>query len=218
MNTPIRVLVVDDHALVRCAIAEQLQHESDLTVVACARNGEEAILLAREHAPDVVVLDIDMPGMVGFDAARMIKEERPATQIVFLTAFLHDRYIEQALQVKAMGYVTKREAISTLVHAIREVAAGGAYFSPDVQARMVIDGDNVTLPDHSRSRLSTLTSREIEILRYIAQGLPKKDIAGALQLSPKTVDRHTENLMHKLDLHDRVELTRFAIREGLTEA
>lgn len=217
MNAVIKTLLVDDHALVREAIGEKLQQESDIVVVGSAENAEQALQMLNEHEPDVVVLDIDMPGLDPFEAARLIKSRRPQVHIVFLSAHIQDFYIEQALQVEAGGYLTKRESNQTLVEALRRIVAGEPYFSEEVRQRLIVDVDNVRLGQQPRSRISTLTQREREILRYIAQGLSKKEIAAKLNLSVKTIETHSSNLMSKLGIHDRVELARFAIREGLAE-
>jgi DNA-binding NarL/FixJ family response regulator len=218
MHGEIKILVVDDHALVRGALSERLSREPGFTVVAVASTADEAIEKSVDHQPDVILMDIDMPGLICFDAARTIETTSPASRIIFLSAFLHDWYVEQALAVKARGYLTKREPPETVVLAVREVAAGGAFFSDEVNSRIVVDSAGARLAKKSKSRASTLTAREVEVLRYVAKGLSKKEAASTMHLSVKTVDRHCANLMTKLDIHDRVELARFAIREGLAEA
>ncbi|HUU86015.1 MAG TPA: response regulator transcription factor [Phycisphaerae bacterium] len=217
MNGPTKVFVVDDHALVRGALCERLDREAAISVVGSARTADEAIEQIARTRPDVVLMDIDMPGVSCFDAARQIAADQPATHVIFLSAFFNDHYIEQALAVKAKGYLTKREPPEDVVAAIREVANGGAYFSEEVRSRIVVDARGASLAQRSRSRVSTLTTRELEVLRYVARGMAKKQIARVMHISPKTVDRHSFNLMTKLDIHDRVELSRFAIREGLAE-
>ena len=217
MSPDIKILVVDDHALVRGALCERLEKEPLFSVVCAAGTAGEAIEKVAQNNPDVVLMDIDMPGLNCFDAARRIADLQPETRIIFLSGFFSDRYIEQALAVRARGYLTKRETPEAVVAAIREVAAGGACFSEEVRSRIVIDSRGATLAGEETSRVSTLTPRELEILRYIARGLAKKEIANIMHISVKTVDRHSVNLMSKLDIHDRVELARFAIREGLAE-
>ena len=219
MNTPIRVLLIDDHQLVRDSLRDRLEHESDIQVVGMANSGDEALRLTLEVEPHVVLMDIDMPGIVAFDAAKEIKRMRPAVHVVFLSAFFNDRYIESALGAQATGYLTKDQAPNEVVEAIRRAASGIATFSSKVQKRLVIDAQNgVRLGEGGTTRVSSLTPRETEILRYLARGMSKKEIAATLKRSTSTVERHTENLMNKLDIHDRVELARFAIREGLSEA
>lgn len=218
MTGDIRILIVDDHALVRGALSERLQRESGLAVVGNASTADEAIERAIECRPNVILMDIDMPGLISFDAARRILALQPEVRIIFLSAFLHDHYIEQALKVKASGYLTKQEPPEAVVAAILEVVSGGAYFSEGVSSRIVVDSRGARLSGESKSLASSITGRETEILRYIARGLAKKEIAATMGISVKTVDRHAANLMTKLDIHDRVGLTRFAIREGLAEA
>jgi DNA-binding NarL/FixJ family response regulator len=219
MNTPITIVLADDHTLVRRSVAAQLQKTIGLTVVADVGTTDEAITAAIRSQPDVVVFDIDIPGVECFEAARTIRSRCPKTKILFLSAFTHDRYIDSALKAGGLGYITKTEPPETVVKAIQTVAAGQCYFSPEVQSRIVIDKDGASLINEgSETRASTLTTREIEVLRYIARGMAKKDIAKTMHLSVKTVENHTANVMKRLDIHDRVELTRFAIREGLVEA
>lgn len=215
MPKTIRILVVDDHTLLRETLRERLQDEPDLEVVGTAPDAGAAQALFEKLQPDVVLMDVDMPGQSCFEVARQIKTRSPETAILFLSAFFHDRYIESALAAQASGYVTKDEPPSVIVRAIRSAAGEVAYFSPRVQSRIVVDDDGLRLAE---ARGSLLTARELEVLRYIARGLPKKEIAALMHLSIKTVSRHTENLMEKLDIHDRVELARYAIREGLAEA
>lgn len=218
MNGKIRILVVDDHALVRGALSERLEREPAFSVVDTASDADEAISKAIASHPDVILMDIDMPGLICFDAARRIMALQPEVRIIFLSAFLHDHYIDQALRAKASGYLTKSEPPETVVRAIREVASGGAFFSDEVQARIMVDKTGANLGTTCTTLAATLTGRETETLRYIARGMAKKEIAETMGISIKTVDRHAANLMAKLDIHDRVALSRYAIREGLTEA
>ena len=213
----VKILLVDDHALVRGALGERLRREPAFEVVGSVSTADEAIAQISRFEPDVVVMDIDMPGLSCFDAARRIGSICPRTRLVFLSGFLTDYFVEQALAVRARGYITKREPPETVVTAIHEIVGGGAFFSEEVQARIVVDARGARLAKSARAPLSLLTPRELEMLRYIAQGLAKKEIAALTHISVKTVDRHTVNLMTKLDIHDRVELTRFAIREGLAK-
>ena len=217
-HSGISILLVDDHVLLRETLRDRLSREKDIHVVASADDAGEAIRLATENRVDVVLMDIDMPGQSCFDAAKTIKRQQPSVSILFLSAFFHDRYIESALAAQASGYITKDEHPDVIVQAIRNAAEDEAYFSPKVQDRLVIDSSGVKLADTGKSRGSLLTQRELEVLRYIARGLPKKEAAQIMHVSVKTVSRHTENLMEKLDIHDRVELARYAIREGLAEA
>lgn len=215
---PVSVLLVDDHALVRDSLSNWLRSEDDINVVASVGSADEAIAEALRFKPDIVLMDIDMPGLLCFDAAQVIRTRCPSTRILFLSAFFSDRYIEDALAAGASGYLTKGVAPEAVVKAVRDVAHGGVSFSPEVQQRLVIDSGGVRLGAATKTRVSTLTPRELEVLRYLARGLSKKEIAATMHLSVKTVDNHSASLMSKLDIHDRVELARFAIREGLAEA
>lgn len=214
----ISIILADDHALVRETLATWLKSEPDIKVVAAVSDANQAITEAIHYRPDILVLDIDMPGMLVFDAAKMVRARHPSCRIIFLSAFFHDGYIEQALASGAMGYLAKTEPPEVVAQAIRMVAAGEAYFSPEVQSRIIVDSDGLKLADGPRTRVTTLTPREMEVLRFLAQGKSKKEIAKVMSLSVGTVNNHTANLMKKLDIHDRVELTRYAIREGLVEA
>ncbi len=218
MNKPISILIADDHAMIRVMLKDRLELERDIKVLGVVTNADSAISEAVRLKPRIVLMDIDMPGLLCFDAARTIGSRCPDTRIIFVSAFFHDRYIEQAITAGASGYVTKSEPPDVLIAAIRSVASGAAYYSPEVQARIVIDLDGPRLVDEWRTRVSTLTARELEVLRYLVRGMPKQKIAHTMHISANTVNRHTYSLMSKLDIHDRVELARFAIREGLAEA
>lgn len=217
LTRPITVVLADDHTLVRNTLGSWLKSAGGIQVVADIGNADAAVDACIAHKPDVVVLDIDMPGLQCFDAARSIKARCPNTRVLFLSAFFHDRYIEDALQVEASGYVTKGESPQTIVEAIRIAVSGGIYFSPEIRARLVIDSSGVRLSSGKTTRASLLTAREVEVLRYIARGMAKKEIAATMRLSVKTVDNHCTSMMNKLDIHDRVDLARYAIREGLAE-
>jgi DNA-binding NarL/FixJ family response regulator len=214
---PKRILLVDDHDLVRSALRGMLDRDGAFEVVGECANAEEALHTAFGCTPDILLIDIDMPGMICFDAVRQMVTRLPNLSVIFLSAFYHDHYIEQALKVGAKGYVLKGDPPSILFAALREVAAGGAYFSAEVRARFALDKDG-KVTGEGRTVTSTLTNREVEVLRYLARGLSKKEIAKTMHLSVKTVEHHSSSVMRKLDIHDRVELARYAIREGLAEA
>jgi len=218
MTPTISIVLADDHALVRRSLAAILQNSPDLQIVGDASSTDDAITLAIRHQPTVTVLDIDIPGVECFEAARTIRSRCPRTAILFLSAFSNDRYIDSALNVGALGYVTKSEPPETVVAAIRAIAAGQSFFSKEIQNRIVVSKDGVRLVNEPKSRASTLTARELEVLRYIARGMSKKEIAQTMHLSVKTVENHASNVMTRLAIHDRVELARYAIREGLVEA
>lgn len=204
--------------MMRRMLADRIACEPDMLVVGTVEDAAAAVAEAIRQRPDIILMDIDMPGVICFDAARTIQELCPKTRIIFLSAFFNDRYIDQALAVEAAGYLTKTEPPESVIAAIRAVAAGKSYFSPQVQSRIVVDSDGIRLAQPKQSRASTLSGRELEVLRYLARGMSKKQIAQTMYISAKTVNNHTAHVMDKLDIHDRVELSRFAIREGLAEA
>ncbi len=217
MSDKITVLLADDHALVRATLADRLVAEPDLEVVGRVGNADEAVSQCIQRQPRIVLMDIDMPGLQCFEAARTILARCPNTRIIYLSAFFSDRYIEEALSVEAAGYVTKSEPPEAVIEAIRMAVTGRVYFSPEVRSRIVFDPRGARLSSQQPTRLSTLTPREMQILHYLAKGMSKKEIAKTVNLSVSTVERHSDRLMKKLDIHDRVELARFAIREGLAE-
>jgi DNA-binding NarL/FixJ family response regulator len=218
MGKTVSILIADDHDSLRELLKYRLEAQPDMKVVAHVGDAEAAVTEAVLLQPDIVLMDIDMPGLSAFDAAERIGTRCSATRIIFFTAFVRDHFIEQALAVKAWGYVAKTEPADTVVKAIRDVASGFAYFSPAVQARLVMGARGPGLAQKNQSLTATLTDREREVLCYIARGMTKKDIADTMCVSVKTVDYHCTNLMDKLKIHDRVDLARFAIREGLVDA
>lgn len=217
MTEPKRILLADDHDLVRSALVSMLKEDKAFSVVGECSNAEQALELAFTCKPDILVIDIDMPGMICFDAVGQMLKRMPSLSVIFLSAFFHDHYIEQAIKVGAKGYVVKGDPPAVLFEALHEVAGGGAFFSKEVRARFALDADGKPT-DKGVTVTSTLTNREVEVLRYLARGLSKKEIARIMHLSVKTVEHHSSSVMRKLDIHDRVELARYAIREGLAEA
>lgn len=213
----VRILLADDHALVRQALADRLAMEEDFTIVAMAEDALQAIDLAVKHQPDILLMDIDMPNLNSFDASTRISSLVKQIKIIFLSAFVYDHYIDAALAVGARGYLSKSDSIQTVIQAIRQIHAGQVFFSEQVKDRLVIDKKPATSSSKPQTRLSSLSPRELEVLAYIAQGMSTKQIAGVMNISAKTVESHTTKLMTKLDLHNRVELTRFAIREQISK-
>ncbi|MEZ5990344.1 MAG: response regulator transcription factor [Planctomycetota bacterium] len=214
MVDTIRVAFIDDHAVLRDALEARMNREADMELVGTAEDAEAGLEMVRACKPSIVVMDVDMPGPSAFDVARTIKVELPGTSILFLSAYSHDRYVDSALSAGASGYMSKGTGFDKLIEALRAIAAGEHWFDEAIRDRLVMEGSNVRLAGGPVSRGSTLTERQESILRMIAQGLAKKEIAARLDISVKTVETHTENLMAKLGIHDRVELTRYAIREG----
>ena len=211
----IRVLLVDDHAVLRDGLRVILEREPDITVVGEAGDGLEAVRLAGELLPDVVVMDVAMPGMSGVEATRRIKKEQPSSQVLVLTQYEHREYILPIMRAGADGYILKRSAGTELVKAVRAVHAGESVLHP-VAARALIEA----FVGSERREAGTdnpdqLTDREREVLILIAQGYTNQQIATTLHISPKTVDVHRTNIMSKLDLHSRTDLIKYAIRKGL---
>ncbi len=211
-----RILLADDHRMVLCALKARLELEPGIHVVATVPNAQQALEESLRLKPHIVILGIEMPGAEVFDIARTIKRRLPETQVAFLSAFYQDGYIEQAISLKACAYVVKTEPLENLFAAIRTIRAGGVYYSPEVQARILFDdAGGHRLRRAPTTRGSMLTEREKTVLRHIAQGLSKKEVAGLLHVTVSAIDRHCTRMMAKLDIHDRVGLARFAFREGL---
>ncbi|MEJ2515578.1 MAG: response regulator transcription factor [Gammaproteobacteria bacterium] len=217
MNPATRIILADDHAVLRDMLAARLAQEPDMEVVAAFGDATMVVETARASRAELVVLDIDMPGPSAFAIARQLCEVCPGARVVFLSAYLRDGYVDQALKARAAGYLVKQDSPELIVAALRQAARGRSVFSPAVRARMTVGGGAAGLAPEAAGRLSLLTPRELETLRYLAAGLPRKEIASTMDISPKTVEQHCDHLMQKLDIHDRVELARFAIREGLLE-
>jgi DNA-binding NarL/FixJ family response regulator len=213
----IRVLLADDHKILRSGVRLILEQEPDLEVVAEADNGLMAVQAACETTPDVVVMDLTMPELNGIDATRRIKERLSGTGVLILSVHIEKRYIIEALKVGAAGFLPKECASDELITAIRTVAAGETYLSPKV-AGIVVDNcvRSATATTDEAFSASQLSSREREVLQHVAEGKNTKEIGFLLKLSGKTVDTYRLQIMRRLDLHSIAELTRFAIREGIT--
>ncbi len=210
-----RLILVDDHAVVRSGLRMLLENEPDLAIVGEAGTAREAFALIETAMPDVVLMDIGLPDRSGIEATREIKAAHPAVAVVALTIHEDAEYFFQMLQAGASGYVPKRAAPQELLFAVRSAAAGEVYLDPSLAKLLVHDFvargpvEALTDPEHR------LTERELEVLAYVAEGASTQEIAEALGISPKTVGRHRENLMRALGLHTRTELVKYAIRHGL---
>ena len=213
----IGVLIADDHAIVRTGIRLILETQRDIEVVGEAVNGREAIDLARQLEPDVVLMDISMPEMSGSDATRELSQTMPQTRVLGLTMHEDDRYFFEMLQAGASGYVVKGASPSELLTAIRAVANGQAYIHPPLAKKLLDDYLRRVGTGEENDSYGGLTEREREVLRLIADGNTSREIAGLLVLSVNTVDRHRANIMQKLDLHSKTELVKYAIRKGLVK-
>jgi DNA-binding NarL/FixJ family response regulator len=211
----IRVLLTDDHTLFRQGIRTLLSAEPDLEVVGEAANAFESVTAARQLRPDVVLMDIGMNGMSSFEATRQIRKERLETNVVFLSMYDDEDYLAECVEIGASGYVLKDSPADQLVTAIREVNRGGSYLSPRLLTRLV-DGFRVQGHNAVRQpRFGTLTKREREILKMLAEGRSVKEIATGFDLSVKTVEAHKFNLMRKLDIHNKAQLVQYAIQKKI---
>ena len=211
---PIRVLIIDDHAVVRAGMRMLLESASDLVVVGEGQNGEEARRLARELTPDVIVMDVTMPLLDGVEATRLIKQELPEIAILALTIHEGADYFFRMLNAGASGYVPKRAAPEDLLRAIHTIAEGNVFLEPEIARDLVTDYLSRVQGGHEVEH-DGLTEREREVLTYLAEDHTNQDIANHLGITAKTVERHRENIMHKLNLHSRTELVKYAIRKGI---
>ncbi|HKQ98247.1 MAG TPA: response regulator transcription factor [Candidatus Polarisedimenticolia bacterium] len=208
----ITVLLADDHLVVREGLRALLKAESDIEVVGEARDGRRAVRLIRTLLPEVVVMDIAMPLLNGLEATRQILKAIPATRVLVLSAHGDDEYVEQAIALGAAGYLIKQTSADLLARAIREVHAGRTVFSPALSRRLL------DRRQRSPARVPRLSVREMEVLQLIAEGKANKQTAAEMGISIKTVEKHRQNLMGKLDIHDTAGLTRYAIAAGVIES
>lgn len=222
----ITLMLVDDHDVVRTGLKTFLETQGGLKVIAEADSGETALQLANDLHPDVVVMDITMPRMDGLEATRRIKETCPGSRVLALTVHADEQYFFEMMAAGADGYVTKQVAAEELVEAIRAVAAGLVYLQPALASWLLKDYRRLLAqtpppapePDDNRSDgLEALSNRELQVLECVAQGMTSIQIGEALGISPKTVARHRERIMGKLNMHSGAELVRFAIRTGLID-
>jgi two-component system, NarL family, response regulator NreC len=211
----IKCLLVDDHTLFRQGVRRLLETENDFEVVGEAADGGEAVEKAREMRPDIVLMDIGMPGLSSFESARQIKKNRMETKILFLTMYEDEDYLVQCLEVGASGYVLKDTPAPQLLTAVKDVYKGGKYLSSQVLGKLVEDFRSRVRDTRMRPRISTLTPREREILKLLAEGNSVKEIAVILGLSVKTVEAHKFNLMRKLDIHNKAQLVTYAIQKKI---
>lgn len=213
----IRVLLVDDHAIIRAGVRMLLETQPDMEVAGEAEGGSDAVRLASELSPDVIVMDLSMPDMDGFDATRRIKQQSPGMAVLALTMHDSEEYFFEVLKAGASGYVPKKAAPTDLVAAIRAVHAGGVFLFPTVAKSLVGDFLKRVESGGERAGYDGLTDREREVLKLIAEGHTNQEIADRLVISSKTVERHRANIMDKLNLHSRTDLVKYAIRKGLID-
>ena len=209
----IRLLLVDDHEIVRAGLRMLFMAEPDMEIVGEAGSAEEALRAVRDLNPDVVIMDVAMPGMSGIEATRRIKQVAPDIAILALTMYEDEQYFFEMLDAGASGYIPKRAAPDDLVSAIRVVSQGNVFLYPTL-AKLLVKDFVARSESEAEGKVDILTDREREVLTYIAEGYTNREIAEALVISHKTVDRHRENIMRKLNLHSRVELVKYAIDKG----
>ena len=215
MSEPITVLIVDDHAVVRHGIRALLEAEGDFLVVGEVGSGGEAVLLAADLAPDVVLMDLLMPEMNGIEATRLLKQRSPYSQVIVLTSYHEDEHIFPAMRAGALSYLLKGVGLEELTEAVRKAARGKATLHHHVAARLV---QELKSASQETARLSTtLSEREREVLRLIAEGLSNAQIAGRLVISERTVKSHVNNILGKLHLADRTQAAIFAWRQGMMD-
>ena len=213
----IRLLLVDDHQIVRAGLRMLFQAEPDMEIVGEAGSGDEALACVPTLQPDVVIMDVAMPGMNGIEATRRIREVSPHTAVLALTMHEDEQYFFAMVDAGAAGYIPKRAAPDDLVSAIRVVSQGNVFLYASLARFLIKDAAERAShePRGEPHPVESLTAREREVLTWIAEGRTNREIAEALIISPKTVDRHRENIMTKLNLHNRAELVKYAIAKGL---
>jgi DNA-binding NarL/FixJ family response regulator len=215
----ISVLLAEDHMIVREGFRKMLELEADIAVVGEAQDGRQAVALAKKFKPAVVLMDIAMPWLNGLEATRQVLKAMPATRVLILSAHNDDAYVENAVDSGAVGFLLKQTSAHDVCRAIREVHAGKTFFSPSISLRR--DRLNPALLNRTgplHKKIAQLTSREMEVLQLIAEGGANKQIAMELGIGIKTVEKHREHLMQKLDIHDTAGLTRHAISAGIIES
>ncbi|HLJ80010.1 MAG TPA: response regulator transcription factor [Ktedonobacterales bacterium] len=211
----IRILLADDHTVVRKGLRLLLESNEGFTVVADAADGRDAVAMAERHAPDVVVMDVAMPGLNGIEAARQITAKMPQTSVVFLSMHSDEAYVLKALKAGARGYLLKDSAEYDLINAVKAVSDGKAFFSPAISQMLVADYMRQMQERAVEDSYELLTTREREVLQLLAEGKNNKEVATILNLSLYTVETHRSNIFQKLNLHSGAELILYAIRKGV---
>ena len=212
-----RILLVDDHPIMRAGIRLLLENELDIEIIGEADNGLKAVDMAKSLRPDVVIMDISMPDLDGFEATRRICQACPETRVLVLTMYDSEEHFFEILKAGAVGYVPKKAAPTDLIAAVRSVYAGGVFIYPTVARSLVNDYLRRADSGSEQESLGGLSDRERQVLRMIAEGMSNRAIADALVLSVKTIERHRANIMEKLGLHNRTALVKYAIRKGLVD-
>jgi DNA-binding NarL/FixJ family response regulator len=217
-SKPITVLLAEDHAIVRQGLCALLNSDGAFKIVGEARNGREAVEMAHTLRPDVILMDIAMPVLNGLEATRQILTADPAAKVIILSAHSDDAYIERMSVAGVAGFLVKQTSAEILTKAIREVAKGNTFFSPSIAKRLNPPNQPRDRRGMLKPRSRRLTARESEVLQLVAEGSANKQVAARLGISIKTVEKHREHLMAKLDIHDTAGLTRYAIAAGVIES
>jgi DNA-binding NarL/FixJ family response regulator len=215
----ITVLLAEDHMIVREGFRKMLELEDDIEIVGEAQDGRAAVALVKKFHPEVVLMDIAMPQLNGLEATRQVLKAVPTTKVLMLSAHSDDAYVKNATDSGAMGFLLKQTSAHEVCRAIREIQKGKTFFSPSISKRL--DHKNKKAPDRNgllKKKIVELTSREMEVLQLIAEGRANKETASELGIGIKTVEKHREHLMEKLDIHDTAGLTRYAISAGIIES
>jgi DNA-binding NarL/FixJ family response regulator len=213
----ITVLLAEDHTIVREGFRKMLELDADIEVVGEAQDGRHAVAIAKKLRPDIVLMDIAMPLLNGLEATRQIIKLLPATKVLILSAHSNDAYVKNATECGAVGFLLKQTSAHVVCEAIREVQKGKTFFSPSISKRL----NRLVSPDRTGSlnkKAARLTSREMEVLQLVAEGKANKEAAAELGVGIKTIEKHREHLMKKLDIHDTAGLTRYAISAGIIES
>ena len=215
----ITVLLAEDHMIVREGLRNLLQSETDIMVIGEAATGRQAVTMTRKLQPHVVIMDIAMPLLNGMEATRQIRQSTPETKVLILSAHSDDAYVEKVTELGAAGYLIKQTSAHFLAEAIREVHKGNTFFSPSIAKRLNNrHQETLTRKGLPKATVVHLSSREIEVIQLVAEGRANKQIAAELGISIKTVEKHRDHLMRKLDIHDTAGITRYAIEAGIIES
>ncbi|MBC8127327.1 MAG: response regulator transcription factor [Gloeobacteraceae cyanobacterium ES-bin-144] len=219
MKKPITILLAEDHTIVREGFRKMLELEDDFEIVGEAQDGRQTVALVKKLRPAVVLMDIAMPQLNGLEATRQIMKELPASRVLMLSAHSDDAYVKNATEAGAVGFLLKQTSSSEVCRAIREVHGGKTYFSPSISRRFErFNSQSLDRAGIWKTKSAQLTSREMEVLQLIAEGKANKETAAELGIGTKTVEKHREHLMEKLDIHDTAGLTRYAISAGIIES
>lgn len=218
ISAPIRIVLADSQRIFLDSLSIRLSNEAGMEVLDTATNADDTVNSVLSSSPDIVIMDVSLPGNSPFDCASMILSRLRDTKIIFLAGHFSNIIVDQALRLKAHGFLLKNETLDNFIDGIKQVSAGEHCFSREIREQLQFDAHQKRFFIQAQSQLSSLTPRQLEVLRHLAHGRSVKETAQVMHLSAKSVDSHKYRLMHKLGIHDRVHLARLAIREGLITA